>query len=450
MSIAGTGRARTVAVSLAALTGIAAVSWVYHPALMSPDSLGMYREALTGVIHGDRKMPLTAFLWMFILRVHEGPFPLLLFQNLIFWSGLALVVRCCALSPAWSATAVLAIGAVPPVFALLGTLWADVLLGAFLALFVGIALVGSNRGSRVLLVASLIPLWCGFAVRTNGLPAVVPLAVWWAALWLGTARPAGLRAGRIAGLALLLLVMMMGATRLFVRAVVTGGTGASARGLQFSMFHDLAGISVHSGTLHLPEYVHRAIPGFTLDTMRAVYDPADVNKFVYNPGWSIEMFTTTDPVNARELRRTWWHAVRAHPGAYLRRRIDAIATGLQLRGVHYPFHAIIDPNDLGLVHDRRPVTARVLAFHTATRELFFRGWLFLLASGTVVAVGWRRRRWSAVAVAASGIFYVAPYSLISAGADFRYLLWMVIASLLGTLLLLFGPAREPSPNTPVA
>jgi hypothetical protein len=424
-----------VAVVLAAIVGIATVAWVYYPALMSPDSISMYRDALTGVLHGDRKMPLTAFLWAFILRVHEGPFPLLLFQNLIFWSGLALVVRSCGLSPAWSATAVLAIGAVPPVFALLGTLWADVLLGAFLVLFLGMALLARDRGSRSLLLLSLVPLWCGLAARTNGLPAVVPLAVWWAALWLGIARPERPRAGRVALHALLLLVMMVGATRLFVRAVVTGGTGASARGLQFSMFHDLAGISVHSGTLHLPAYVHRAIPGFTLDTMRAVYDPADVNKFVYNPGWRIEMFTTTDPVNARELRRTWWHAVRVHPGAYLRRRVDAITTGLQLRGVHYPFHAIIDSNDLGLVHDRRPVTERVLAFHTATRGLFFRGWLFLLASGAVVVAGWRHRRWSAVAAATSGICYVAPVALISAGADFRYIWWMIIATLVGALLL---------------
>ena len=95
----GTARARALAVTLASLAGIAVIAWIYFPAFMSPDSLGMYREAMAGVIHGDRKMPLTAFLWSGIVRIDPSPVLLLVFQNAIFWSGLALVVYHAAMPP---------------------------------------------------------------------------------------------------------------------------------------------------------------------------------------------------------------------------------------------------------------------------------------------------------------------------------------------------------------
>ena len=67
---------------------------------------------------------------------------------------------------------------------------------------------------------------------------------------------------------------------------------------------------------------------------------------------------------------------RAHPGAYLARRADALASILQIRGVYYPFHTGIAPNDLGLEFVRGPVYDRVTSWLYDTRGFFFRGWLF--------------------------------------------------------------------------
>lgn len=439
-------RRRLIAIALATAAGITAVCIVYYPAVMSPDSIGMYQQAITGVIDGSRKQPLTAFLWMGILNAAPHPFALLLFQNLIFWSGLALIVGACRLGPAGSALSLLALGWWPTIFAQLGTLWSDVLLAASLTLCVGLALTGARRRSRALLAAALVPLWCGLALRTNGFPAIVPLTGWLIALWFSVTARRPPRTLSFLTVWVLVLLILTAGWRVFSRAVVSGGSGAPTRSLQFALFHDLAGIAVRSGDLRLPSYVYRSLPHFDLDTVRAVYDPADVNRFVYNPRWRIDMFITQDPAEFQELVRVWRGAIAAHPSAYLGRRAEALATILQIHGVFYPFHKGIDPNDLGLRFVPRPLYERVTAGLDATRGIFFRGWLFGLGAIIVVILGWRRQRWSALAVCASGLCYVAPYSIVTTGSDFRYIWWMVVATLIGALLLAFE--RQPSYGSP--
>src|SRR4030095_3371160 len=55
----------------------------------------------------------------------------------------------------------------------------------------------------------------------------------------------------------------------------------------------------------------------------------------------------------------------------------------------------------------------------------------------------RRGNWSAAAVTSSGVLYVLPYVVLSSGADFRYIWWLVVATLVGVVLLLFDmPAPQ--------
>jgi hypothetical protein len=423
---------RHLSISLAAVLGVVVTAVVYYPAVMSPDSLGMYREAITGTIQGDRKQPLTAFLWMLILQLWHHPLALLLFQNAVFWVGLSLIAYSTRLTTRTATLGVLAIGFLPPVFALLGTLWSDVLLAAALTLCVGLVVSAKRRGSRVLLLTAATALGAGVATRSNALPAILPLAMWIAAAWYQDEPPA--RRWKQYLTALALVGVLWGSTRLFA-ALVAESSGAGKRSLQFALLHDLAGIAVHTGDLRLPAHVHRALPGFTLDSLRPVYDPADVNLFVYNPKWKIEMFITSVPSEFDDLVETWKAAVRAHPGAYLRRRAEAFGTILQLKGQYYLYHTGINSNDLGLFFPDRPIYRAVMRWLDATRFGFFRGWLFASLALGVLLIAWRARRWDAVAVAASGLLYIAPYVLITTGSDFRYIWWMVVASLISLLLL---------------
>jgi hypothetical protein len=395
----------------------------------------MYEEALTANIQGFSKTPMAKVIWMVLLAAWQHPFLLLLVQALAFWSGLTLIVASCRVGPIGSMALILVLGFFPAVFGLLGMLWADVMLAASLLLFVGLALYGEQRRSKALLAVSVIPLWCGLAMRVNAAPAVLPLVPWFLFLWgrvSGWPSPSWRQATwRAAALFAVLLALV----HAFDRAVITRGSGSYGRSLQFAMFHDLAGIATTTGDLRLPPHVYRNLPQVNLDVIRQAYDAADVNLLIYNRAWASTAFLTADRGEFLELVHVWAGAVRDHPAAYVRRRLQAVAAGFQVRGVHYPFHTGIDPNDLGLHFGGPPEYWRLVAWLDATKGVFFRGWVFLCAAVATIWIGARRRCWSAVAVAASGVCYVIPYAVITTGADFRYVWWLVVSSLAGTALL---------------
>ena len=66
--------------------------------------------------------------------------------------------------------------------------------------------------------------------------------------------------------------------------------------------------------------------------------------------------------------------------------------------------------------------------------------LIYTACGLTIAAT-KRRYWSAAALGSSGLLYVAPILVITTGADFRYLWWLVVATLLGLFLYLCPPER---------
>ncbi|MBL0171639.1 MAG: hypothetical protein IPP90_13095 [Gemmatimonadaceae bacterium] len=381
---------------------------------------------------------MTAFIWMWILRLWPSPVALLLFQNVIFWGGLALLVGRCGFRPIGAALALLAIGCWPSVFALLGTLWSDVLLGAALTLFVGLALTGAKRRSRTILVASILPLFSAMSIRLNALPAIIPLVVWLVALWIRVAKQRAARPRTLVSVSILLLLGMLTTSIVLSRMIAVRDSGGITRALQFSLFHDLAGIAVLTGDLRLPPHVYRSIPNIDLSLVRASYDPADVARLIYNPRWHSEDFLTTGRAEFRELVHVWQGAIAAHPRAYVRRRLDAVATILQIDSVYYPFHTGIDANDLGLKFVRGPMYDRATSWLYATRGIFFRSWVFAIIAILVLTVGVHRKRWSAVAVSSSGLLYVAPYTFVTTGSDFRYVWWLVVSALIGVLLLELG------------
>ncbi len=436
-------RDKAAVVLVAGVAGVVVTCGVYYPGVMSSDSLSAYRQALSGTIEGSTKTPMLAFLWMWILEVIPSPAGPLLFQNLLFWTGLMMIAAVCRVGTVTSVLAVLGIGLFPTVFALLGTLWSDVLLAVALTLFVGLVLTGVTQRSRGVLLFSIVPLFCGLSARPNALLAVMPLTAWLVVSWLGL-EGRRIRVRQLVTCVALLLAVLIAAGMLFERAVITIGSGASARALQFSFLHDLAGMAVQTGDLRLPARVYRAVPGLNLKVIRELYDPADVNRLIYSGRWEPSAFLTTDNAEFLELIRIWGRAVRAHPGAYLRRRAEAVSAGFQVRGVYYPFHTGIDPNDLGLRFVRGPVYEGITRWLLNYNGVFFRGWSFAVVASLVVAVGAKLRRWSAVAVCTSGLLYVMPMAVITTGADFRYIWWLVVSTLIGFLLFVGDPLSRHS------
>ena len=107
-----------------------------------------------------------------------GPLGMLVLHNLLFWSGIGLLVHRTVRRPIEAFLAILTVGLLPPVLALLSTVWKDVGLGVSLVLAFALLLVADERRSLLGVVLALPLLFYATAVRYNGAAAVLPLALW--------------------------------------------------------------------------------------------------------------------------------------------------------------------------------------------------------------------------------------------------------------------------------
>jgi len=422
---------RSASVTGAVSAGIAATVLVFRPGVMSPDSLGQFREALTGVFTMDASPPMMSFVWRQLLRVIPGPLGMMVFHASMFWIGLGLIAAACTTSAVGGSLLVLGTGFFPPVFALLGTLWKDVGLGAAFTLVVGMILMGQKQGSRRLVLLSFLPLFYGTAVRFNAAPAAFPLACLLCVALAGPRRASRRNVSTLLAVSTLVTVFLVALVSAVNAAVVSQRSTGANLALQGSMLHDLAGMSLRTRTLLVPEYLRR--PPISLEWLRERYKPGDGgNSFLYQ----FDFIFAQDEQQYKQLQQAWRTAVISHPSSYLAQRGQVILTIFQIRGIYDPFHRRIDPNTLGLVFPSRPVYERTVAFLDDVTALFFRGWFFLALAFVVAVAGARRRVWSAVAVAASGICYVLPYVAVTGGSDFRYIWWMLLAALLSFTVLM--------------
>src|SRR5690348_13975183 len=98
---------------------------------MSADSLDQFGQARTGN-YSDWHPPLMSFLLGCFDRIHQGPSGMLIFQNVLFWSGLGMMMADLFGHTLLAWLFIVVVGFSPPLFGLLGTIWKDVALGASL------------------------------------------------------------------------------------------------------------------------------------------------------------------------------------------------------------------------------------------------------------------------------------------------------------------------------
>jgi hypothetical protein len=276
-------------------------------------------------------------------------------------------------------------------------------------------------------------------VRANAFPAILPIASLTCASFV-TATGAGrtLRAWTYLWLGAALALLLLAVSSLIDRTIATSpSTGMPGTSLQASLIHDLAGVSVYSGEVLFPSYILKTRPEITLERLGEHYRPEDLAQLISRRYWQEHHFYARDGEEFADLCRVWWRAVTQHPLAYLRHRAGVIETMFQLRGgVYYPFDTGIAANDLGLEFPHRPVYVSVISLLERVTGVFFRSWIFLIVALAIVFWGSRQRAWASVAVCISGVVYVLPYAVISSGSDFRYVWWLIVATLLGCMLLI--------------
>jgi hypothetical protein len=428
-------RLRLFSVLCAAGVGAASVAVVFYPGNMSPDSLHYFRQAISGVISGDVQPPVMAFVWMLLHRVVPGPFGMLLWHQLLFWTGLALMVLACRFRPIPSALCVLAVGWLPPIYGLLGVLWKDVGMGAGLTLGAGLVLYGKRRRSPRVIAMAMVPLFYALTMRLNGAPAIIPLAGWVCVEWVA-ARGRWLSSRAVVAASVAVTIAMVVLNSAVARMIVNNPRPPipGTTPLQYSMIHDLAGISVRIRELRLPDYLLRAQPALDMATLDELYTAADVNTLVFDPRWDNDVFVAHDQSSFDELAQVWWQAVRAHPRAYLGHRAGVVRSILQVDGVDTPFVSGIHENDLGLRFEPSRLNTVVVRLLRRSEPIVFKGSAFLAVAIVLIVTGVRRHFVASVVLCSSGVLYILPYAVISSGSDFRYIWWLLIATALAIVV----------------
>lgn len=435
----------------AALTGLVLTVLCFYPGYMSPDSIWQLAQARSGRFT-DWHPPVMSWLWSFWDRAIPGPIGMLLLHALLFWGGLGLLAGQ-TLGPGWRApAAILAIGLSPAVFGLLGTVWKDVGLGVSLILASSLLLLAARRRSPAALAAALGALLYATAVRHNGVVAVLPLALWAGPIAVellapGRAPAPGRRRRRVAGLAagVLLLAVLMAISQAATFVLARDGRLYS---VQVLWLHDLAGISLRTGRLLLPDFLVAGLdPPMTIGELQGFYRPHSADSLYVWTGTDRRRFTTTsDPALIGQLGRRWGEAIAAHPTAYLGHRLEVFALQLGMTGgpACQPFHTGIDANDLGV--SLRPSTPNrwAMEYLTAFRDTpLFRGWIYAAVTLLVLALAGRRPgpTGPALALGASGLLYALHHLLAAPACDFRFSFWPVVAAL-ALPLLAFSRRRD--------
>ena len=431
---------------LAAAAGLAIALLSFYPGYMSWDSAFQWWQARHDIFDATHP-PLMAMAWQLTDRVIAGPGGLFVLQQAGVWlalGGFAAALPCRA---RYRVLVVLALGLWPPLFAVSAFLWKDVWTLAGFGIAVALLAAEMQRPSRRRLGLALVFLALACSFRHNAITGAAPLVLWAMYRWPRSGHAPPLRTLGRAALVSLAVWATSQLPNLDPRVRPVDSVWSVVT------LWDAAAVSVREGRLvYPPELVD---PSLTLDELRGLFVDYS-NGTVYHTGKLDHSFDGpyTDAQRSA-LRQLAWDLPTRYPASYFghRLRVAELLYGWDRAGL--PDGQVIWPI-LHAYADNPPLDVQRSAFQVGVAERllgmvdtpWFAGWIYLLASVLVMALGWRRRAVPqaglAAAVAASGLAYALPLALVSGSAEFRYLVWPVLASLMAVLLVALAPRAAPA------
>jgi len=423
---------RAAAVAVWLLCAVAALTYAlaFYPGWLSFDSSYQWWQARSGEISNINGIGVV-LLWRAALLLQDGPAPLLLFQLLLFWTGVAWIASSLPVRPAFRMGFV-ALLALAPASWLLAQIWSDAALLALLVFATGAILRHRLTGARVYLAVAMITLALAISQRHNAVFAVVPLLLWLCAVDGATTR--ALRWRRIAvaaSFAALLLVGVQVVTRVLTREWVPV--------LPSLTLWDLSGMSVRENRMLLPDYA--VAPQRSVADLASAYVPWTNTPLFASPRAGVRYpFQPWPQEDQQRLTRDWMATIARHPGAYLAHRgallADLFGTRTRARPAeltYVPGPVQYRDNPEVVIRDSAPRRFALRAFDSLRDTVAFAAWPYLLLGALAALHALRRRdarRAPVLWLSASAWAYALPYAVLAPAAEFRYLLWSCIASLI--------------------
>jgi hypothetical protein len=406
------------------------------PGFMSYDSLRALEEARTAVRGGDYP-PFVSYVWRVLDWIWPGPALMLFAQNFVLVLAFASILRTLGYPIYAIVAGTLLFCFVPPILGPMLVVWKDIAVSACLAAAVACFL--ASEGARGWIAGGVVMLAAGAACRWNAITGIVPLAAWfvWQRGFTGQPRGRAVLAGVTILGGIAATVGVLNSYRLPDFSPL-----GSPNGLKNVMIHDLVAMSALTGKHLVPGPV---LHDDEIEYFRRIYDPRHVGRVDEGDHEKRleRLFDTTDPI----ARVAFLSAIREEPAAYLQHRTAVLRelTGITEGHTFMPTHSYVDENALGITHQPTQLTRRLTDYiWDVSATPFGKPWLYYLLGAIALPVAlWRpgaNERAAALAVAASGVFYLSPLYFVTPAADVRYNHWPLVCAMIVVAIAL-SPRR---------
>ncbi len=433
---------------LAVIAGIGLTVWCYNPGYIDYDSLWQLNEARRhqlDVVHP----PLSSFIWGWFDSIIPGPFLMFLFHNLLFWIGLGLVIGLSLEGSFLSPFIIFGIGFYPVVSINLGTIWKDTSMAGSLLLCCGLLLLARRNRSKLVFAGALVSLYYALAVRHDAFVAVFPMAVWmgWIIWELFCPDTAVARRKRLfSGVVIFFLLwILVGATNKALAPQGVRFVKSLPWSTQTVFIHDLAAVSVATGHVQMPAYLHLPDNEASLRYLEKLYAPEDVYPLFWVPPGTrakpLRLPLSRDPKQLEELFLTWKKVIPAHLPAYFRHRWEGfnVFMGAQGKLSHYLFVNERHLKLIGIPFKPSPLNTRMMGWLSSlSKTVLFKGWFYfsIIAVLLFLAVLFFSEYTALSVILGAGAVLRMPIFFFFSGSPyFHYHFWTVCTALVMLVIL---------------
>jgi hypothetical protein len=408
---------------------------VFYPGIMNYDARYVYQDSLKGE-YGDWQSPVMTWLWALIDPLAPGSASMFLLIVSVFWLAVLVLALAIKRQSIVACVTLCILALSPPLFALLGVIWRDILLAGvwLLAAALVYASQSSTAGWRIVCQSSAIALIAfGVLLRPNAIaaaPLLITLAAW----------PSRFQLKRTI---LTFIPVMLGLFALVQLTYYSALNAKRQNPLHSIMMFDLGGISHFSKQNRFPV---EWSPTEQDALLNRCYDA-----LMWNVYWNGDCKFVMAKIEGERaifgtsvLTRAWAEAVIQHPLAYIRHRLSFFWTflagqnlGMWTQDIERPSHTIFDD---------RPAFKILRRIHDALQPtLLFRIGTWLLLNLAVCLLVWRRRHTPegafAIGVCGSAALYILSFLPLGVAAEFRYGYWAVLAGIAGTIVAILPGGR---------
>jgi hypothetical protein len=405
---------------------------LFYPGIMNEDSTWQMMQAIKHK-YSDMQPPAMAILWHYLQKIFgSGPFAMLLFQNLLFWSGAVFLVRAFPIPMRARLGAIAVFGLLLGGLTILGTVISNTLHGTVYFFAIAWFLYFINRRSLWALLA-LLPLYYGTQVRHEALGALIPLSFWMA--WrIGDMRRCSLGTRLTAGF--MIIAVSYGSLQLSFN-LLTHTMQRRSDQYQLFMWHDLLALSLEANRILVPD-IFLQKNNTTLEDFRRAYNPKGIFYYLKNKN---VFKMTTEKENVKILKKAWKDSVFQNPMGYAEHRARYFYCYLlSSQGPSYldktRSEEIIIPEKINLETTGLFKWFNENILTQITKSPLFRAWPYFFLAFSVFLLSWKKRWIDPLAVSASGLTFAGIFFFVGNSSLFRYAYWIIFSSLASCFIFL--------------